>query len=73
MVITCCPLCQFNMECYQDEINHKYKEKINIPVAYFTQLMGVAFGLPEKKLGLQRLFKPLPKIGVVKKGETVHV
>jgi heterodisulfide reductase subunit B len=72
VVITCCPLCQFNMECYQDEINKKFKESIDIPVAYFTQLMGVAFGLPDKKIGLQRLFKPLPKIGATKKGEAAH-
>ncbi len=73
VVITCCPLCQFNMECYQDEINRKYKEKINIPVAYFTQLMGVAFGLTDKELGLQRLFKPLPRPAAQKKGEAAHV
>lgn len=73
IVITCCPLCQFNMECYQDAINRKYNEKINIPVAYFTQLMGVAFGLAEKQLGIQRLFKPMPKISAAKKGEAAHV
>ncbi len=37
--------------------------RLNLPVVYFTQLLGLAFGLPEKALGLQRgfaLMKPLP-------------
>ena len=57
IMVTCCPLCQHNLECYQERINRIYKEKIDLPVAYFTQLIGVALGLPEKELGMQRLFK----------------
>jgi heterodisulfide reductase subunit B len=56
-MLTCCPLCQHNLECYQERINRIYKEEIDLPVAYFTQLIGVALGLPEKELGMQRLFK----------------
>jgi heterodisulfide reductase subunit B2 len=33
--------------------------RLNLPVVYFTQLMGLAFGLSEKELGLQRGFAPL--------------
>jgi len=33
--------------------------RLDIPVVYFTQLLGLAFGLPEKSLGLQRGFTPL--------------
>jgi heterodisulfide reductase subunit B len=33
--------------------------RLNLPVVYFTQLLGLAFGLPEKALGLQRGFTPL--------------
>ena len=57
VVVTCCPLCQHNLECYQERIDRKFQEQIDIPVAYFTQMMGVAFGLSEKELGMQRLFK----------------
>jgi heterodisulfide reductase subunit B len=45
------------MECYQQRINRMYDEEIDIPVMYFTQLMGVALGLSEKELGMHRLFK----------------
>lgn len=57
VIVTCCPLCQHNLECYQERIDRRFKEKINIPVAFFTQLLGVALGLSEKELGMQRLFK----------------
>ena len=33
--------------------------RLDLPVVYFTQLLGLAFGLPEKALGLQRGFTPL--------------
>lgn len=73
IVITCCPLCQHNLECYQDRINRKMHDTIDLPVAYFTQLMGVALGLPEKELGIQRLFnKPHFTPAETKKGEPVH-
>lgn len=58
VVVTCCPLCQHNMECYQGRINRIYKEDIEMPVAYFTQLLGAALGVSEKELGIQRLFVP---------------
>jgi len=56
VIATACPLCQFNLECYQPEISRRYGEKIDISVAYFTQLIGLAFGLPQRQLGLHRLF-----------------
>lgn len=59
VIATACPLCQFNLECYQDKIGAKHQERIELPAAYFTQLMGLAFGIPETKLGLQRLFVPV--------------
>ncbi len=58
-IATACPLCQFNLECYQPKMSSKYNEKIDIPVLYFTQLAGIAMGLGEKELGLQRLFVPM--------------
>jgi heterodisulfide reductase subunit B len=35
---------------------------LNLPVVYFTQLMGLAFGMSEKELGLHRGFAPMPKL-----------
>jgi len=50
-----CPLCQGNLDMRQTQIEAKYGEKFGIPVLYFTQLMGLAFGIPEGELGLKRL------------------
>ncbi|MEB4593056.1 CoB--CoM heterodisulfide reductase iron-sulfur subunit B family protein [Candidatus Thiothrix sp. Deng01] len=44
MIVTPCPLCQMNVEVYQDDINAKYKTHFNMPVMYYSQLMDVAFG-----------------------------
>ena len=56
LVATACPLCQFNLECYQTKMGDMFGEPVDIPVVYFTQLMGVALGIPQKTLGLKRLF-----------------
>jgi len=73
LIVTCCPLCQHNLECYQDRINRTMDDHIDLPVLYFTQLLGIALGLPEKALGIQRLFKK-PRLGnmATTKGEPVH-
>ena len=44
VIATPCPLCQANVEIYQDEINAKYGSKFNMPVVYYSQLIDVAYG-----------------------------
>lgn len=61
VIVTTCPLCHFNLEAYQDKINEKYQTKYNIPILYFTQLLGIVLGLPEKKLGIDSSFIPMCK------------
>jgi heterodisulfide reductase subunit B2 len=74
VIVTACPLCQFNLECYQNVINKKYKENLNLPVIYFSQLMGLALGISQKELGIQRLFiKPEKVCKAVKGGAPVYV
>jgi heterodisulfide reductase subunit B len=63
IVATLCPLCQYNLEGYQGQIRRTFRENVSIPVAYFTQLVGLALGLSPKSLGIQRNFvvaAPLP-------------
>lgn len=50
---TVCPLCQFNLDAYHAAVKSHYGA-VALPTVYFTQLMGLAFGLPEKQLGLHR-------------------
>ncbi len=60
-VATTCPLCQFGLECFQPDMNADYKGGVDMPVVYFTQLLGMALGIPANKLGMQRLFVPYKK------------
>ena len=54
VVATACPLCQTNLECYQDEVDRAYGTSYAVPVLYFTQLLGLALGVGEKPLGIGR-------------------
>lgn len=64
VIATVCPLCQFNLDSYHDKIEAKW-EPVPIPTVYFTQLMGLAFGLPEKELGLHRSLVPMKPLSQV--------
>jgi heterodisulfide reductase subunit B2 len=52
-IATVCPLCQFNLDAYHHAITSRYGPVV-VPTVYFTQLLGLAFGLPENRLGLNR-------------------
>lgn len=52
VIATACPLCQVNLECYQKQVNQEFGIELSIPVMYFTQLMGLAFGVDPKNLGI---------------------
>jgi len=61
MVATICPLCQFNLEVYQDQVAKEY-DLDPIPVIYFTQILGLALGLSHEQLGLQRSIVPVEPV-----------
>jgi heterodisulfide reductase subunit B len=61
-LVTVCPLCQTNLDVYQGRVNKKFKTSYNLPVLFFTQLMGVAFGLEEKDLGLKTGVVPSERV-----------
>ncbi|MCW9013921.1 MAG: CoB--CoM heterodisulfide reductase iron-sulfur subunit B family protein [Gammaproteobacteria bacterium] len=52
MIVTPCPVCQMNVEVYQDQINATYGTKFNIPVTYYSTLMAVAYGGSAKEASL---------------------
>jgi len=71
LIVTVCPLCQLNLESHQGKIKRRYGEDVGIPIPYFTQLIGIALGLPEKALGLERLLVPL-RWDTWEKGRAAH-
>jgi len=56
VVAVACPLCQFNLEGYQTKVSKRLGRKTEIPILYFTQLLGLAMGLDRKRLGIGRSF-----------------
>lgn len=56
VIATACPMCQINLECYQPQINREYNSHFSVPVVYFTQLIGLAFGISPKRLGMGKEF-----------------
>jgi len=58
VVLTTCPLCQINLEAYQNKINKKFKTDFHLPILFFTQALGLALGGTPKELGIQRSIIP---------------
>jgi len=58
IIITTCPLCQINLEAYQNKINKKFETDFKIPVLFFTQIVGHALGGSPRELGLNRSLIP---------------
>jgi heterodisulfide reductase subunit B len=48
-----CPLCAMMLDTYQGAAERHAGQPFDLPVLYFTQLMGLAFGLEPGALGLQ--------------------
>lgn len=62
VIATACPLCQFNVEAYQDDIIARYPDVHKIPVVFFTQLLGLAMGLSPKEVGFQHQIIPIEPV-----------
>lgn len=67
MIVTLCPMCQLNLDAFQESVNEQFGTNYRIPILFFTQLMGLAFGLSPAALGIGKEFidaRPaLAKIG----------
>jgi heterodisulfide reductase subunit B len=60
-IVVACPLCHVNLDARQQQIEEEFKEDFHLPILYFTELMGLAFGLKMETLGLDKHFvDPLP-------------
>jgi heterodisulfide reductase subunit B len=68
LMVTVCPMCQMNLDAYQNETNQHFHTKYKMPIIFFTQLMGIAFGAEPKALGfgmeLVSTKKAMARIGV---------
>lgn len=62
-MITMCPLCHMLLDAYQPKVNRKLRQKLDMPILYFTQLIGLAMGIETERLGLKRhVVSPFPML-----------
>lgn len=54
-LVVACPLCQMNLDLRQGQAAKALGKKFHMPVLYFTQVVGLAFGLDKSRLGLDKL------------------
>ncbi len=66
-IVTLCPMCQLNLDAYQSNINNHFGTDFQLPILYFTQMIGLAIGLDAGELGIGKEFVPaapvLAKVG----------
>jgi heterodisulfide reductase subunit B len=71
MIVTACPLCEYNLGPRQSEIEKYYLGFDSIPVVYFTQLMALAFEQDKETTGFNDN-KPDPRPLLIKKNLEVE-
>jgi heterodisulfide reductase subunit B len=54
-LITMCPSCHLMYDANQIRVERMFKETYNIPVLHYTQLLGLAIGIPPEELGFDDL------------------
>ncbi|MBI5528058.1 MAG: CoB--CoM heterodisulfide reductase iron-sulfur subunit B family protein [Deltaproteobacteria bacterium] len=62
-IAVACSLCHANLDARQPEIEKKTGKKFGLPVLYFTQILGLALGLPFKDIALHKHI--VPPLGLV--------
>jgi heterodisulfide reductase subunit B len=53
-IAVACPLCQQNLDLRQAQVNAARGSSFNIPVLYFSQIMGLAYGFTPSQLGIDK-------------------
>jgi len=51
MILCMCPMCQLNLDGYQARVNGYFGTDFRLPIMYFTQMLGIAFGIEPQRLG----------------------
>ncbi len=54
IIVTTCPLCQYNLEESQPKVSIDAPGYKDVPVVYFTQVLGLALGQDMERLGFEK-------------------
>jgi len=61
-MVVACPLCHFMLDAKRRAVEQVLGRRIEFPVLYFTQLLGLALGLLPRSLGLHRAIVPARRL-----------
>jgi len=61
-IAVACPLCHANLDTRQDDMEKKFGTHPQMPILYFTQLMGYSFGISPAELYLNKHLTDAEKI-----------
>lgn len=60
-----CPWCHRQYDSKQEKAGETVAAKLDVPVVYLTQLLGLSFGIPKDKLGLDLNVSPVNNLASV--------
>ena len=68
VLVALCPMCQMNLDAFQGQMNGYFHTNYHMPILFFTQLMGLAFGEKPENLGFGSEFvsahEAMKRIGI---------
>ena len=54
--VTSCPMCQLNLDAYQEQVREAHNIAKSMPVYLITELVGLAIGIKPEALQIDRHF-----------------
>lgn len=64
-IVVTCPMCHLQLDAKQKAVEARYDINIDLPVIYFTQLMGLSMGFSPKEMGLDKHLVPTGKLAAL--------
>jgi heterodisulfide reductase subunit B len=57
-IVTVCPMCHVNLDMKQADVERRFGVRYGLPIYYLSDLVGLAIGLTEAALAIDRHFVP---------------
>jgi heterodisulfide reductase subunit B len=62
VLVDVCPWCHHMFDARQNKAGETVAAKLDLPVVYLTQLLGIALGIKKEKLGFELNISPIEKL-----------
>lgn len=71
-LVVACPMCHVNLDMKQADVARRYGTAAKLPVYYLSDLVGLALGLDQRALGINRHFVSVGRVLESAPGESQH-